>query len=150
MKSLPLPRDVEDTAIAALSRPSVRDVERSSIGALRRDGKGCRPIVRRRLWGREDGPERRRGAPADPPSSARPPAIRLRSRQVYSSTSSYLLIIWGRHWDPCPPMGRDTFGGYATRLSSQYFLCYSLQAGVILLLSTVAQCRNYNFWAPAM
>ena len=39
MKSLPLPRDVEDPAIAAVSRPSVDDVDRSSIGALQR-GKG--------------------------------------------------------------------------------------------------------------
>jgi len=42
VKSLPLPGDVEDTSIAAVSRPSVRDVDRSSIGALRRDGKGWR------------------------------------------------------------------------------------------------------------
>ena len=36
MISLPLPRDVEDPAIAAVSRPSVCDVDRSSIGALQR------------------------------------------------------------------------------------------------------------------
>ena len=40
VKSLPSSRDVEDLA---------------------------RPVVWRRLWGCEDGPERRRGAPADPP-----------------------------------------------------------------------------------
>ena len=33
----------------------------------------CRPIVRRQLWGCEDGPERRRGAPEDPPSPAPTP-----------------------------------------------------------------------------
>jgi len=42
VKSLPLPRDVEDTAIAAVLRPSVSDVDRSSIGALRREGNGWR------------------------------------------------------------------------------------------------------------
>ena len=112
MKSLPLPRDVEDTAIAAVSRPSVCDVDRSSIGALQRGERAgdsparrhganrqsrsafrpppavaipwprpdvsgepsprCRPIVRRRLRGCEDGPERRRGPPADRPLPGAP------------------------------------------------------------------------------
>ena len=35
MKSLTLPRDVEDPAIAAISRQSVSDIDRSSIGARR-------------------------------------------------------------------------------------------------------------------
>ena len=42
MKSLPLPRDVEDPAIAAFSCPYIRDVDRSSIGAQWGEGTGWR------------------------------------------------------------------------------------------------------------
>ena len=41
-KSLPLPHDVEDPAIVAVSRLSVRDDNRSSIGAWQGEGKGWR------------------------------------------------------------------------------------------------------------
>ena len=80
MKSIPLPRDVEDPAIAAVLRPSVRDVDRSSLGTRRGERAGDSPAWRpgadrqsrsafraplhvawSRLWECEDGPERRRG-----------------------------------------------------------------------------------------
>jgi len=44
VKSLPLPRDVEDPAITAISRHFVHDIDRSSIGARR--GRKVLAIIR--------------------------------------------------------------------------------------------------------
>ena len=49
----------------------------------------CRPIVRKRLWGCEDGPEWRRGAAADPPpprAPGDPTPITLNVEELVSPT----------------------------------------------------------------